>query len=774
MEKKTPDIVLVMAPPWDTSQPPINIAYLSAYARSRGLNPVVFDLNIKLSTMARNLGLKDLWLVMGQNLLSSQQLTEQMFEAAPQVIEGQLRRILATGAPCIGFSIHSRNVDFTERLTRRIRELEPGRRIIYGGPEVTISHAVGTLGRLAADAYVVGEGEHTLVDLLEQLDQHGELRPVPGVVLSQGDEGQLTTLEPRPPIHPIDQLPFPDWEEFDVSWYAPDVERSLPMLFSRGCTGQCTFCMDHQIAGRYRCRSAENVLAEMKRDMEQYGISHFHFNDLICNGNPRKLEQLADSIVEQQLDVMWWSYGVVRRGLSPELFAKLRASGCSALVFGLESGSDKVLRLMNKYYDAAEAEQVLHDCAGAGLNTAINIIVGFPGETRVEHQQTLDFIERNRKVIHRVVNLGTCLLTPGAELYQNPEKFGIKQDEQGRTWYTDDGNTIDERNRRLNEVQQLLDRLGIPRVIINRELGFDQFTVEQDDDAQQQSIQSPLRIFDVQYLDLAEQDTKEFATGEMMNMIVRFQVAEPVDDALVRVQIFNDQNPQHKNLMLFGMNTDRAKLPVGRLEPGWVEVRLLLFKLDFMPGKYLTTVGLFPNVEAGSAYDVRHGQHLFLIRGEQDPTGAKVHMDTSWQLERDGAAAGEGANRIVNSRLTDGQGMELPAFSSRQPMCLHVECDLPTPEGLVLEVTIIQDGVVLNRVQSEPELPPGRAVHLLTYEAMILLEGNYEVQVALLDPQADKQLSELRRGLRVASVGDDGGGLMFLPNAWEIHKHPSS
>ena len=758
-----------MCPPWDTSQPPINIAYLTSYVRAQGRNCEAFDLNIKLNQMARNLGLKELWQVMDQNVLSASDMAHKMFETAAGVIDGLLKRLLATEARCLGFSIHSRNVDFTERAVERIREMDPGRTIIYGGPEVNISHAVGTLERLHADGYVVGEGEETLVELLTVLEDEGELRPVPGLVLP-GEDG-LTELVPRPDIHPLDKLPFPTWEDFDISWYSAEAEPSLPLLLSRGCTGKCTFCMDHEIAGRYRCRSADNVISEFKRNIEKFGIGSFHFNDLVCNGNLRKLEDLCDRIIEEKLDVMWWSYAVVRKKMTPELFAKLRASGCSALVFGLESGSDKVLKLMNKYYTAADAEGMLRDCAESGINTAINIIVGFPGETRAEHQETLDFITRNREYIQRVVNLGTCLRSPGAEVYADPDKFGIKLDDRG-TWYTEDGNTVEERNRRLDEVQHLLDELSIPRLIINRERGFDGYTVEEADSSKQVKIESPLRIFDLQFLDIAEEDTKSFETGDLMNLIIRFQLNETVVDPLIRVQIFNNQNPTKQNQMLFGMNTERAKVKLGRLEKGWAEARLIVYQLNFKPGKYVTTVGIWPDVDAMSAFDVRHGEHMFRIKGTVDSKEAKMYIPATWEYEESDGKWNDGVDRVLGFRITNEEGLELPAFRSMEPMCLRMDCNVSNPDDLELKISTFMDGGVVHELSPTDPLPRGRNTVVMTYDPNPLLEGNFEMQVELRNVETGEQVSAVRRSLRMASLGFEGGGLMFIPTAWEIQKHP--
>ena len=763
-----------MCPPWDTSQPPINIAYLASYIRSKGRNCNAFDLNIKFSQMARNLGLKDLWETMDQNVLSADEMAQKMFEgAASNVIDGLLRRLLATETRCLGFSVHSRNVDFTEIAVKRIREFDPDRTIIYGGPEITISHSVGNLARLSADAYVIGEGEETIVEALEVLQTLGELKPVPGMVLPDG-EGGVTELEARKDFHPLDQLPFPAWEDFDLSWYSAEAERSLPMMLSRGCTGKCTFCMDHEIAGRYRCRSGENAVQEFKRNVEKHGISSFHFNDLVCNGNLRKLEEMCDRIIEEELDIMWWSYAVVRKKMTAEHFRKLHASGCSALVFGLESGSDKVLKLMNKYYSVADAEEMLKHCHESGINTAINIIVGFPGETRVEHQETLDFLERNKDSIDRVVNLGTTLLSPGSEIFADPDKFGIKEDERG-TWYTDGGNTVEERNRRLDEVQHKLDSLQIPRLIINRERGFDQYTTDEDSAAPQVvKIESPIRIFDVQFLDIAEQDTREFETGDLMNIILRFQIHEPVDEPLIRMQIFNNQNPTKQNRMLFGMNTERAKVSLGRLEPGWAEARLIIYQLNFMPGKYVMTTGLWKDVDTSSAFDVRHGEHMFRIKGTVDSNEAKMYIPTRWEYEEStNGPWKEGDNRLLGFRITNEQGQELPAFRCMDPLRLAIECNLTDPDDLELTTSVLMDGGMIHRVTQPDPLPRGRNMVMMTYDPNSLLEGNFEIQVELTNLDSGEQVSVVRRTLRMASMGFEGGGLMFVPSAWEIHKHPS-
>ncbi len=772
MEEEHLDCLLAMCPPWDTTQPPINIAYLASYARNQGFRVAAWDLNIKLHKLARTTELQELWDAGNQNIVTGEEVAQRYFDRAGAIVKGFVRRITTAGAPVVGFSVHSRNVHFTVRLVEELRAARPELKIIFGGPEISISHMLGSLGRLNADAYAVGDGEQTLVDALAAWREHGELRAVPGMILAHDDSQEL---ELRKKLLDLDDLPFPSWDEFDLTWYdQQQIDPTLPFLFSRGCTGQCRFCMDFHISGRFRSRSAKNAVDEMEAVIRRHGVNHFYFSDLICNGNPKRLKEFAELVVQRGLDIGWWSYAVVRRGLDLEFFAALKKSGCSALVFGLESGSSTTLKLMNKYYNAEQAEEVLAACAGAGINTGINIIVGFPGETRVEHEETLAFVERNRANIHRVVNLGTCLVSPGTALHLRPEDFGLLQDEERGTWYTEDGNTIEERNRRLNEVEALLTRLGIPRIVINRELGLDAYTVEEGETSETRSVEQPVRIYDVRFLDIAEEERQEFETGEYMTVLMRFRIAEPVENPLVRFQIFNDQNPEGRNFWLFGMNNDRVNVHFGKLEPGKLEIRLNIYELNLLPGRYKVTLGIWPSDDAPVAFDVRHGSTVFDVAGAlKDRSGAKAAMNCSWRRLGEVTADAGQQPRLGEIILTDREGVDLEAFMTRDRVCARFDCALANPSGIELRVTLEQDGVPVHRAfMEDTELAPGRQTLELTYDALLLLKGDYMLAAELVQRGTGEVVARQDRPLRLDSVGGNGAGIIHMPTSWEIAAKP--
>jgi len=211
------------------------------------------------------------------------------------------------------------------------------------------------------------------------------------------------------------------------------------------------------------------MLREIRYHVEANGMRHFGFSDLACNGNPLALERFCDSLIDAGLDIVWYSYAIILPSLSTRLFQKMRASGCSAINFGLESASDRVLELMEKYYTGDLAERVIRDCHRSGIQVGLNIIVGYPGETRQYHMDTLAFLERNAPFISRIGNVGTLLLAENSRIERTPKDYGVILDSQNGTWITMDGNTVEERNRRLEEVLLLLSDLGLKPVVVNRE-----------------------------------------------------------------------------------------------------------------------------------------------------------------------------------------------------------------------------------------------------------------------------------------------------------------
>jgi hypothetical protein len=224
----------------------------------------------------------------------------------------------------------------------------------------------------------------------------------------------------------------------------------------------------------FRTRRPENIIEEIRHHVERYEITHLEFNDLLCNGNLYQLERLCELLIDCRIDVRWISYAAVRKNMTDALMDKMKKAGCNSLCYGIESGSDAVLKRMNKHYTRKDAGAVLKKTHQAGIEPRVNIIVGFPGESRDDFQQTLDFIYENRKYIAQVTNVSSFVFMPGADLGIYPHKFGIKfldPDNPGK-WTDENGLTQGERNERVKEVCRCLKQLGIENLIVNDQPDF--------------------------------------------------------------------------------------------------------------------------------------------------------------------------------------------------------------------------------------------------------------------------------------------------------------
>jgi radical SAM superfamily enzyme YgiQ (UPF0313 family)/MoaA/NifB/PqqE/SkfB family radical SAM enzyme len=448
------DVLLGTLPPWGFNNPPVGLAHLSTYARSRGYHVEMLDLNIDLY---RRLGpeWELLWHVENKNYWSNDATFDLLLDLLGPHLDRYAQIIADHPAPLVGLSVVDPKERCTIELVRRIKALDPGKRVLLGGPAcVTPEYRRIFLERLPGlvDGYALGEGEGILCDVIEALrDGAADLSRVSGVLCEEVE------VRSRRPHEALDDYPFPRYEDFDFSRYASD---ELIVEWSRGCTGSCTFCKGKMIDGRYRSHSAAAIFAALERYASELGIRKLTVCDPVLNGDPEVLEELCRLIHEAGLDLEWRGEAIPHPGLTAELLRSMRAAGCVELQLGVESGSDRVLELMNKrrLFSAAEAARVVRDCHDAGIRTALFVIVGFPGEGEQEFLETYRFVADNADHIDELKSINSLHIITGTPVHLQPERYNLclpDQDYHYR-WSTADGeNTTEVRNERIRRLQRL-------------------------------------------------------------------------------------------------------------------------------------------------------------------------------------------------------------------------------------------------------------------------------------------------------------------------------
>ncbi len=457
------DAVLAQCPGWGRSAPPYAPACLAAYLHARSRHGALcLDLNNRVYHASSS---KELW--DDKDLYSMWEdgpAVARLIAANRALMDGVVLEILATGAPLIGFTVHTTSFLFTLELARLIKARAPEKVILLGGPQCSRSQsALKLAAEPCVDAVATGEGEEVLLKVLDSVTAGRGVPRLPGLIINQGG-GKTLDCGDAPGPAGLDPLPFPDYSDFSADMAAGkygDPSR-LEILDSRGCPTRCNFCSEWQFWKSYRSMSGARVFAEIAHQVKKHpGIKHFYFAGSLINGRPAELEKFCDNVIASGLEITWEGQAAVHPAMTA-LAPKLARSGCTWLGVGLESGSERLLRAMHKPIALKTALANLRAYALAGIKVQANFMFGLPGETRADFDRTLKFLVRARPFLDSVLaSQSFCVLDKNTPLYNNAGDFGIKGREHHLYW-SSGRNTYPARLKRYEEFCRLALFLGLP------------------------------------------------------------------------------------------------------------------------------------------------------------------------------------------------------------------------------------------------------------------------------------------------------------------------
>jgi hypothetical protein len=341
------------------------------------------------------------------------------------VFEHLLKPVLETEKPdVVGISIVLQQQIFsTMTFCALIKQQFPHIHVTIGGNTVTRLRDVLPQSPLFQffDSAVVYEGETAFLQLVEAVGAKRELSSVPNTIYKDVNgihESALSYAED------MAELPPPDFDGLPLEKYFVPT-RILPYLATRGCYwGRCEFC-DHgegYTAG-YRSKKIQDVLADIRYLKDKYGVRHFHFTDE--SYPPALFRKLARGLVEEKMDIFWTTHMRFEKSLlDSQVWQDARDSGCRYLHFGYESGVERVLQLMDKATTTEIMTKHLKYTAEAGIWNHCMGFFGFPGETREEAWQSVQFLEQNKDYVHSL-GFGTFDLGRHNPVAKHPERWGV-------------------------------------------------------------------------------------------------------------------------------------------------------------------------------------------------------------------------------------------------------------------------------------------------------------------------------------------------------------
>ncbi|MBZ5497279.1 MAG: B12-binding domain-containing radical SAM protein [Acidobacteriia bacterium] len=300
--------------------------------------------------------------------------------------------------------------------------------VIVCGSDAT-DHAEAYLNH-GADYIIQGEGEETLVQLIDALEGR-EPVPIPDVagLVWREDESEVRRNPSRPHLTRLDDLPFPAWDLVDIAryrrlWRARHGYFSLNLVTTRGCPYRCNWCAKPIWGQRFSSRSPENVAAELEWLLNLYQPDHIWFTDDIFGLEPGWVERYGSLLRGKRVSVPFKCQ--MRADLVlPATVAGLKAAGCDTVWLGAESGSQKILNAMDKGTTTEQICQARRLLAGAGIKACFFLQFGYPGETRADIDLTLRMV---RELLPDDIGISVSYPLPGTKFYERVrDQLGHKQ-----------------------------------------------------------------------------------------------------------------------------------------------------------------------------------------------------------------------------------------------------------------------------------------------------------------------------------------------------------
>ncbi|MBU0761667.1 MAG: B12-binding domain-containing radical SAM protein [Candidatus Altiarchaeota archaeon] len=319
----------------------------------------------------------------------------------------------------VGMNLLCANFNNGVELAKRIREGNSNVFIMAGGP-FSDTCAQEVLESGVFDAIVHGEGEYTFVRLAKAVKGKKAFHNIKG--LSFYKQGKIKRTDDPPLIKDLDKLPFPAYDLLPVDKY-PEAS----VIASRGCPFSCIFCTRGPAESKKRrCLSPARAVEWIALLREKYHFKHIRMVDSTFTVDQKWAEEICDLIIKNNLRVHW-SCQTRIDCINTGLLEKMKKAGCNKIIFGIESGNDKILTLMEKGFtkNNVRAFAKMFKAADAPSVTA-NFIIGHSWDTRETIRETFDFAKELNNNFGFEYRLFLLVPFPGTELWNNPEKYGIK------------------------------------------------------------------------------------------------------------------------------------------------------------------------------------------------------------------------------------------------------------------------------------------------------------------------------------------------------------
>ena len=333
----------------------------------------------------------------------------------------QLQKIIAEKTPdIVGITAMTFTLIDVLKTIQCVKEIDRNIPIVLGGPHPHI-YPQETVELPGVDYVVLGEGEIVFTQLIETIGDRKALKKIPGIVFKEN--GEIVNTGMSPFIEYLDQLPFPARQLTPYQKYSSLLAKRMPvttMFTSRGCPYRCAFCDRPNLGKKFRAHSARYVVDEMEACID-LGIHEFLIYDDTFTIHKQRVVEICDEILKRKLDISWDIRARIDT-VSEEMLRKLKNAGCERIHYGVEAGTEKILKILNKGITLEQVWQVFRMTKKVGISTLGYFMIGAPMETREDILQTIAFA---RKLPADFVHITILTPFPATRIYQDGLQQGL-------------------------------------------------------------------------------------------------------------------------------------------------------------------------------------------------------------------------------------------------------------------------------------------------------------------------------------------------------------
>jgi len=362
------------------AQPPIGLALIAAFLEENGYSVMILDANA--------LGLQ------------------------PEQIPSLLADINVVGLNAMTPTIGSATA-----IVRCLKKASPELTVILGGAHATLLPEETLMNNQGIDVIVRGEGENTIIKLLQALEHKQPLGDIPGI--SYRENGEVVSTPQNTENIDMDSLPFLAYHLLPWDKYRPHPPhgRAYPfvsIITSRGCPYRCSYCSKPVFGSKFRAQTPQRVVAEVKYYKERFGVGEIAFYDDVFTLDKKRAYEIADGLIKGGVRVHWTCESRVNL-VDKELLRHIKEAGCYSIAYGIESASQEILNVLDKDVTLEQIAKAVTISQEVGLQTIGYFMLGSPGESVETIEETIQFA-KDLKLDFAQFAIATPF--PGTELYK--------------------------------------------------------------------------------------------------------------------------------------------------------------------------------------------------------------------------------------------------------------------------------------------------------------------------------------------------------------------